>query len=691
MQIRCAHCTKTLALGQDGALPGACPHCTQRPGPEALGPYEPLRLLATGGMGEVYLARHRELGTEVAIKLLPALPHEQLAAVRERFVREARLTAEVKHPGVVQVLASDVTGDRPYLVLELVRGQTLRQRLLQGALPVAEAARIAAATADVLAAAHAQGVFHRDIKPDNVMLEPDGTVRVLDFGIARAVQDDAPITRTGEIVGTPEYMAPEQLLDGPDAIDARTDVHALGVLAYELLTGRSPFHGANVFQALKLVEALLPPPPSSLRGEVPTALDRAVLRALEKQPDDRFATAAAFAGAIRGALPEPSSTTTGKRTSPWLWFFCMPLAMAALLGIGVVFFMTAHLDELDEATKAALAKAMADVTEDLRGIEQAHQALTTGRWCDALAQAEHANGTRFAEPELAQWAFVQHHLAWPLAAGLPAWIARSEERQRTRLFGDALEPTPTTDAELLAMRSLLALDPAATSTADAPLRWLQLGLADDPELARQLAAAADDEPLARLLRLRLLPHAQRADGFADYAQRLPIDCAEHWLARTIERHLRGDAKGGTLAAENAWLAGAGELAVLLDAAMQLLDTTTAGAPLRPIARGPATSLLRRLAAGAADDAPAGALLQVLLVMSQGAEPELALARPFPRVAAPFAQRWFVTSATANPTHATSLLLVAASLGAKPDYTGSPWSQVPPELRAQLDAESARGR
>jgi hypothetical protein len=190
--------------------------------------------------------------------------------------------------------------------------------------------------------------------------------------------------------------------------------------------------------------------------------------------------------------------------------------------------------------------------------------------------------------------------------------------------------------------------------------------------------------------VRLLPPAQRADGFADYAQRLPIGCAEHWLARTIERHLHGDAKGGTLAAENAWLAGAGELAVLLDAAMQLFDTTTTGTPLRQIARGPATSLLRRLAAGAADDAPAGALLQVLLVMSQGAEPELALARPFPRAAAPFVQRWFVTTAAANPTHRAPLLLVAASLGATPDYMQSPWSQVPTDLRAQLDAERARG-
>jgi eukaryotic-like serine/threonine-protein kinase len=250
MQIRCTHCTKTIALTTSGELTAVCPHCARAPGPGPLGPYDPVRLIAAGGMGEVYLARHRELGTEVALKILPAMPLDTAAAVRERFAREARLTARVRHPGVVKVHGTDVEGDRPYLVLEFVAGQTLRQRLQNGQLPVVEAARLAAATADVLAAAHREGVLHRDIKPDNVMVEPSGDVRVLDFGIARGLQDDAPITRTGEIVGTPEYMAPEQLLDGADAITERTDVHALGVLLHELLTGRGPLHRAHLFHAV---------------------------------------------------------------------------------------------------------------------------------------------------------------------------------------------------------------------------------------------------------------------------------------------------------------------------------------------------------------------------------------------------------------------------------------------------------
>src|SRR5688572_5799334 len=190
MQIRCTTCTKTINIALTGALPPACPHCAGQPVPKRLGPFAPVRLVATGGMGEVYLARHSELGTEVAIKLLPAMAPEALANVRERFARELRLTARVQHAGVVKVLDGDVTAERPYLVLEYVDGATLRERLAAGPLPIADAARVAAATADVLAAAHQQGVLHRDIKPDNVMVTRDGVVRVLDFGIARAVQDD---------------------------------------------------------------------------------------------------------------------------------------------------------------------------------------------------------------------------------------------------------------------------------------------------------------------------------------------------------------------------------------------------------------------------------------------------------------------------------------------------------------------
>jgi serine/threonine-protein kinase len=187
MQIRCASCGKNVTVAVTGVLPDRCPHCQGAPAPTVLGVFRIERLLAAGGMGEVYLGRHRELGTPVAIKLLPPPTDSDAQSVRARFAREARLTAAVEHPGVVRVYDCDVAGDRPYLVLEYVAGQTCRRLLEQGALPLERGVCIVAAAADVVAAAHACGVLHRDIKPDNVQQGDDGRVRVLDFGIARTL------------------------------------------------------------------------------------------------------------------------------------------------------------------------------------------------------------------------------------------------------------------------------------------------------------------------------------------------------------------------------------------------------------------------------------------------------------------------------------------------------------------------
>lgn len=478
MQIRCAHCTKTLALAGTGEPPAACPHCQKPPGPGPLGAYDPLRLLATGGMGEVWLARHRELGTEVAVKLLPAMPLEQLAPLRTRFAREAKLTAHVAHPGVVKVHEFGEAGDRPFLVLEFVAGRTLRALLQRGPLGVTEAARLAAATADVLAAAHAHGVLHRDIKPDNVMLQPDGTVRVLDFGIARALHDDAPLTRTGELVGTPEYMAPEQLLDGPEATTARTDVHALGILLYELLTGRSPFHGGSVFQALKLVESLEPPPPSRARAGVPASLDAVLARALAKDPADRLPSAAAFAEAVREAVPAARLAASDATRAP---NFGAPLVAAVLLAL----LLALGLPERSPTARTSSPIAMGPTLAD------AERLVLDGEWQRALAMLEHVDAPIDSRRALARAAFRHGSEGFVRAVGAPQWLSFCDERRRARWFGDRTEGAPeepaTTVAVVPAGAEALAQF-ATTLPIGGAERWLaELGVA---HLRGDVAAAS---------------------------------------------------------------------------------------------------------------------------------------------------------------------------------------------------------
>ena len=616
--------------------------------------------------------------------------------MRERFAREARLTAKVRHPGVVKVHGTDVEGDRPYLVLEFVAGQTLRQRLQDGQLPVVEAARLVAATADVLEAAHREGVLHRDIKPDNVMVEPSGDVRVLDFGIARGLQDDAPITRTGEIVGTPEYMAPEQLLDGADAITERTDVHALGVLLHELLTGRSPFHGANVFQALKLVESLVPPPPSRERTDVPPALDQVVGRALEKAPADRLPSAAAFAAAVRAAVPA-ARIAPRARPSPWTWYFWLPLAAAALIAtIGVVVLLQSA-PGITPQPSDPVERGKEPLRQQLLDLAAAETLLHEGQWCQvcAIAERHHAQGSDALQP-MAWQAFAFAHLAWPLAAGAPLWLAATDEAQRTRFFGDRSEPaTPRGDLHE-PWQKALAGQPFEVPAGDSPLhrraRLLQAHLKADPAALPQAHADADlaDDALARLLAIRLLPAAQRADAFASYAQRLRLDCPEHWLALCVERHLRNDPAEGARAAEMAWLSGAGEAAVLLDAFLHVAplpgETTW-----RPLAGRPLERLRARVAGGDAADAPAGVMMLALLDAMHGLDPDLRPLRTLPERLRATARPWCVATAGASAKHHLPLLLLAASLGAVPDYSVSPWRETAPALRQRLDEEAKHGR
>lgn len=293
-------------------------------------------LLGRGGMGEVWRGEQLSLKRPVAIKVLR---HEMagVASVAERFEREALILSRLDHPGVVRVIDFGRVEESLYLVMELVAGRTLESVLQGGAIEPGRAARILGLACDALSAAHHAGVVHRDLKPDNLVLlgafppgssqlgpsgaPPDESLKILDFGIARILEpqpDAKGLTTTGMVVGTPEYMAPEQATGDP--VDTRADLYALGVIGFRMLAGRPPFTGRSAREVL-FAHVGAPVPPLLLPGgrPAPEPLAGAIRRALAKEPGQRFATAAAMKSALAGASPAaspPTGVTAGVGRSP---------------------------------------------------------------------------------------------------------------------------------------------------------------------------------------------------------------------------------------------------------------------------------------------------------------------------------------------------------------------------------------
>jgi serine/threonine protein kinase len=257
-----------------------------------LGPYRVLKVLGTGGMGVVFQAEDPQLKRIVALKaMLPVLAASESA--RKRFLREAQTAAAIEHDHIVPIFQVGEDRGVPFIAMPLLKGESLEARLKRDqALPVAEALRIGREAGKGLAAAHAAGLVHRDIKPANLWLEAEeGRVKILDFGLARAAADSAPLTHPGAVMGTPAYMAPEQAAGEP--VDGRCDLFSLGCVLYYMCTGRPPFTGANP------VATSSPRPPAEVRPKVPGDLSDLVMRLLAKKPDDRPASAEGVVKVIR--------------------------------------------------------------------------------------------------------------------------------------------------------------------------------------------------------------------------------------------------------------------------------------------------------------------------------------------------------------------------------------------------------
>jgi serine/threonine-protein kinase len=258
--------------------------------------YRPIEQIATGGMATVWRAEDTVLGRFVAIKrLLPHLDGDPAAS--ERFEREARAAAMLHHPGIVTVFDTGEDADGPYIVFELVKGATVADRLANsGPMSPSEVAGVVTQVAAALDHAHTRGVIHRDIKPSNLILEPEGRVRLADFGIARSVDDDSAITGPGELVGTLSYLAPEILTGGPAT--PATDIYSLGAVTHEMLAGRPPFSADTPAGLLDLVRT---GSVSGLDGLAPDQMSAAVRAAISSDPEARPHTAGEFAAELVGA------------------------------------------------------------------------------------------------------------------------------------------------------------------------------------------------------------------------------------------------------------------------------------------------------------------------------------------------------------------------------------------------------
>jgi serine/threonine protein kinase len=263
--------------------------------------YEIVGELGRGGMGVVYKARQSQVNRLVALKMILSRLHAGSEA-RKRFFIEAEAVARLQHPNIVQLYEVGEYDGHPFFSLEFCAGGTLARRLKDEPISAERAARLVETLARAIHYAHERGVVHRDLKPANVLLDGAGNPKIADFGLAKRLDDDQGHTRTGEIMGTPEYMAPEQAAGRIHEIGPGTDIYALGAILYDMLTGRPPFQAPSVLEALELIRSQEPVSPGRLRLKLSRDLETICLKALQKEPRKRYASALEMAEDLRSFL-----------------------------------------------------------------------------------------------------------------------------------------------------------------------------------------------------------------------------------------------------------------------------------------------------------------------------------------------------------------------------------------------------
>ena len=376
--------------GPSGSLPGipGAPGAENAPAGSAgrvvLGEYEVVREIGRGSMGVVYEAVQKSLSRRVALKVLPPELVMNEKRVR-RFQIEAEAAAKLEHPGIVKVFGMGEQGGIHFFAMEYIEGRTFEDLVVEGDLPYRKVCKLICLAAEALEYAHGKGVIHRDIKPANVMIQPDGGVRVMDFGLARQEEGESSLTASGTVVGTPAYMSPEQAAGDKGKIDRRTDVYSLGATLYEMLTGSAPLDFGStegVHSVLRRILEEEPVPPQARNRKIPANLGTVVMKALARDPDRRYATAGEFRDDLERFLRgDPvSARPVGPLVRVWMKLLKRK-ALAAL--VALLLAAAAGVPALVFATRA---QAMRDRPSDR--LEEARRALAAGDAGRAVALAE---------------------------------------------------------------------------------------------------------------------------------------------------------------------------------------------------------------------------------------------------------------------------------------------------------------
>jgi serine/threonine protein kinase len=402
--------------------------------PVQFGRYEVRSCLGGGGMGEVYLAWDQNLGRSVALKVPKGYTRPNLL---RRFYREARCAAALDHPAICPIYDYGELEGVCFLTLKYIEGRTLADVLDEGPLPISESIELCRKLAEGLEAAHRAGVIHRDLKPDNIMLDRGGRPYIMDFGLAHHDGDDH-VTRDGDIMGTPAYMSPEQARGETNQLDARTDVYSLGAILYQTLTGSPPFTG-NFAQVLSQVLHEQPTPITRLRAGIDPRLEEVCTRAMSKTTVDRYATAEEFAAVLGELGPSPTiDLDVGRSSAPRTRLASPMLAMAVLvvLAVGAVLRSGSQpsakgISSPDEAAESPIG--VSEAPKDRESVDP--------RLVDAIDRLADDVSSFLKEKEQAPLAKLNHGAIQLVQTKAPPNLAPTVERLLTEELATRIGPT----------------------------------------------------------------------------------------------------------------------------------------------------------------------------------------------------------------------------------------------------------